>query len=38
MKVYCHEVPGSVRVIWDYYTVQNGYKVRQEKEMWVVCD
>lgn len=36
LKVYCHEVPGSVRVTYDYYTVHNGYKIRRERDMWVV--
>lgn len=38
MRVYCHEIPGSVRVTYDYYAERDGYKIRKERDMWVVYD
>jgi len=33
--IYYYEVPNSVRVIFDYYPMQNGQKIHKEKELWV---
>ena len=35
MYIYTHEVPNSVRVVYDYYSDEEGCKVRKEKDFWV---
>lgn len=35
MFIYTHEVPNSVRVVYDYYPNKDGFKTHKEKELWV---